>query len=118
MIRKSGSRSSEKIVRAKKISAPIDSVEIDRALVTRERQCARAAKVGRRIPRDRVGGQMVIRHPFEEAAYCDLRHEPRHLAAETKVLARAEAEMSQRPAVDVVPVGVGEFAVVAIARAE
>ena len=61
---------------------------------------------------------MIVRHALEEAAHGDFGDEPRHLAAEAEMLAGAEAEMALRAAVDIEPVGIGKFAVVAVSGAE
>ncbi len=60
---------------------------------------------------------MIVRHSRQKPPHRRLGHETRHLAAETEMLAGAETQMSQRPAVDVIDVGIGEFAPVAVGRA-
>ena len=61
---------------------------------------------------------MIIRHALEEAPYGDFGDEPSQLRAQAKMLAGAEAEMSERPPFDVEGVRIGKFALVAVGRAE
>src|SRR5215469_5227125 len=61
---------------------------------------------------------MVVGYAFEKTLHRDRGDEPRHLAAETEMLAGAKAEMALRPAVDVVDVRVGKFPPIAVAGAE
>lgn len=61
--------------------------------------------------------QRELRHLREELAHRRAGDEARELAADAEMLAGAEAEMADRPAVDVVAVGVGEFALVAVGGA-
>src|SRR6516162_3444525 len=84
----------------------------------RKRQGDRAAEIRRRVPRQRRRGEMVVGNTLEEALHCNLGDEPRHLAAETEMLAGPEAEMPVRAALDIVDVRVGELALVTIAGAE
>ena len=50
---------------------------------------------------------MVLVHAFEKTLHCDRGDEPRHLAAEAKVLAGAKAEMALRAPLDVLDIRVG-----------
>src|SRR5882757_7838471 len=83
-----------------------------------EWQRNRAAKVRGRIPGELVDGEMIVRHALKKALHGDLGDQPRHLAAQAEMLAGAKAEVTLRPAIDVVDVGIGEFPPVAVARAE
>ncbi len=60
---------------------------------------------------------MIVGHAFEEAPHRDLGDQPRELGAQAEVLARAEAQMPERAALDVVAVGIGKLAPVAVGRA-
>ena len=84
----------------------------------REWQCRRAAEIRRRIPGDFIDGEVIVRHALQKAPHGDFGDQPRHLAAEAKMLAGTEAQMPLRPAVDIEPVGIGKFPPVAIARAK
>ena len=83
-----------------------------------KRQRHRAAEIRRRIPRHLVDGEVIVRDAFQEAAHGDFGDEPRHLRAQTEMLAGAEAEMPKRPTLDVERVRIRKFALVAVGRAE
>src|SRR4051812_21723859 len=61
---------------------------------------------------------MIIGHARQKSLHRHLGHEARHLAAEAEMLAGPEAEVSQRPAVDVVDVGVGKLPLVPVGRSK
>src|SRR6266508_5546137 len=86
--------------------------------VGREWQRGGTAEIGRRVPRQLVDREVILGHALEEALHRNFGDQPRHLAAQAKMLAGAEAKMPLRPPLDVVDVGILEFPPVAVARAE
>src|SRR6202022_3995480 len=60
-------------------------------------------------------GEVVFGNAIEKSLHGDLGDEPRHLAAETEMLANPEAQMALGPPLDVVDIRIAEFAPVSIA---
>src|SRR3984893_15012526 len=84
----------------------------------RKRQSDRAAEIGRRIPRELAFAEMIFGNALKEALHRHFGDRARRVAAQTKLLAGAEAKMALWPSSDIVDVRIAEFAPVTIAGAK
>src|SRR5580658_6024324 len=94
----------------------MDATERPASCSQAERQRDGAAEIRGRIPGKLIDGEVVVRYALEKPPHRHFSDHARHLVAQAEMLASAEPEMVSRASIDVVLIGTGEFALIAIAR--